>query len=82
MLIRIKNIIIDFLNEKVKYMEGNIEKLQNVRNGTNEFNKENHKKENTVKIIRDISESFNEMTQDYKRHYIFLDREGEAHGRI
>jgi hypothetical protein len=32
------------LNEKFKYMEGNIEKLQNVRNCRNEFNKENNKK--------------------------------------
>jgi hypothetical protein len=62
-------------------MEGNIEKLQHVRNDRNEFNKENHKRENIVKFIRDVSISFTEKTEDYKQHYIFLDREGEACGR-
>jgi uncharacterized protein with HEPN domain len=57
------------LNEKVKYeyMEGNIKKLQNVRNGRTESYKENHKKENIMKI-RDISESLKEMVKDYNRH--------------
>jgi hypothetical protein len=57
-----------------------MEELQNVRDCRNESNKEKHKKENIVKNIRDISKSLNEMTEDYKRHYISVDREGEAYG--